>query len=406
MLRVSCLLLASSFLAQLLPIGCPSGGDDSGTALPDRGVIALQATATPTATPGERVALSVRTLSEMADARFSWLQISGQGVRIDDSESTSASFIAPSLQNTQTLRFRVTARNAAGDVGSAEVKTVVTADPNFGSGSGGSGGSGGGQGTSLIARAGADKSAEEESTVTLDGSASIGNGLSYQWRQLRGADVTVNNATSVRATFIAPAFETDGDNSLEFELVVRDSSARIARDRVIVTITQKSGLVTKPRVRFRTSLGDFVMEMEPQRSPNTVANFLQYVDDDFYDNTIVHRVVPGFVIQGGGFTSGLVQKTPRAPIDGEAPNGLSNVRATVAMALSAGNPDSGTSQWFVNLVDNTFLDRQNFTVFARVVEGMNIVDQIATVQTTSRNGFDDVPVTDVIVFDVERLPQE
>lgn len=404
MLRVSCLFLASSFLAQLLPVGCPAGGNNSDDDLPDRGVIALQATATPSANAGDRVSMTVRTVQDSADARFSWLQISGQGVRIDDSETSSASFIAPSLQSTQTLRFRVTARNSAGEVGSAEVKTIVAADPNFGSSSGSGGG--GSQGTSLVARAGADKSAEEESTVTLDGSASVGSGLSFQWRQLRGADVTINNATSMRATFVAPAFESEGDNTLEFELVVRDSSARIARDRVLITITQKTGIVTKPRVRFRTSLGDFVMEMESQRSPNTVANFLQYVDENFYDNTIVHRVVPGFVIQGGGFTSGMVQKTPRAPIDGEAPNGLSNVRATVAMALTAGNPDSGTSQWFVNLVDNTFLDRQNFTVFARVVEGMNVVDQIATVQTTSRNGFDDVPVTEVIVFDVERLPAE
>jgi cyclophilin family peptidyl-prolyl cis-trans isomerase len=143
--------------------------------------------------------------------------------------------------------------------------------------------------------------------------------------------------------------------------------------------------------------------MEGDRSPNTVANFLQYVDDDYYDNTILHRVVAGFVVQGGGFSTGLVQKTPRDPIDSEAPNGLSNIRATVAMALQAGDPNSGTSQFFVNLVDNSFLDDQMFTVFARVVEGMDVVDRIAGVATATRNGFENVPVTDIVVRDAVRL---
>ncbi|MBL8879374.1 MAG: peptidylprolyl isomerase [Phycisphaerales bacterium] len=405
MLRMSLMMLATSLLAQLVPAGCPFSGNNNDTSLPDRGVIGVQASATPTAAARDRVALSAQTTVAAADVSFAWLQVSGPGVRIDDANGASASFAAPSLQTTQTLRFRVTAHNAAGDVGSAEVKTVVTADPNFGVDTGSGNGGSGSQGSSLIARAGADKSAEEESTVTLDGSGSIGGGLTFQWRQLSGTDVTINSAAAARATFTAPAFETGGQNTLEFELVVRDSSARTARDRVLITITAKSGTTTNTRVRFRTSMGDFVMEMETQKSPNTVANFLQYVDDNFYNNTIVHRVVPGFVIQGGGFETGLVQKTPRDPVNGEAPNGLSNVRGTVAMALTAGNPNSGTSQWFVNLVDNTFLDAQKFTVFARVVEGMNIVDQIATVQTTSRNGFDDVPVTDVIVTSVERLPE-
>lgn len=406
MLRMPFLMLAASCLAQLVPAGCPFSGNDNDTTLPDRGVVAVEATIAPTAAVGDRVALSAHALDSSDDVVFAWLQVSGPGVRINDSGAADASFVAPSLQTTQTLRFRVTAHNAAGDVGSDEVKTVVTADPNFGLDSGGGNGGTGNQGSSLIARAGADKSAEEESSVTLDGSGSIGGSLTFQWRQLSGAEVTINSAASARATFTAPAFDAGGENALEFELVVRDASARTARDRVRVTITAKSGTTTNTRVRFRTSMGDFVMEMETQKSPNTVANFLQYVDDNFYDNTIVHRVVPGFVIQGGGFEAGLVQKTPRDPVNGEAPNGLSNVRGTVAMALTAGNPNSGTSQWFVNLVDNTFLDGQKFTVFARVVEGMNIVDQIATVQTTSRNGFDDVPVTDVTVSDVERLPEE
>lgn len=406
MLRMPLFILASSILAQLMPVGCPSGGNNNDTTLPDRGVIELQATATPTAAYGDRVSLSVHTTGSSDGVDFAWLQVSGQGVRIDNASNSAASFEAPSLETTQTLRFRVTAHNEAGDVGSAEVKTVVSADPDFGNhGSSGSGGTGS-QGATVVARAGTDRTAEEDSTVSLDGSASVGNGLSYQWRQLSGADVTINNATSEQATFTAPPFDTGGDNALEFELVVRDSSSRTARDRVIVAVTAKSGTTTDTRVRFHTSMGDFVMEMESQKSPNTVANFLQYVDDGFYNNTIIHRVVPGFVIQGGGFETGMVQKTPRDPVDGEAPNGLSNVRGTVAMALTAGNPDSGTSQWFVNLVDNTFLDNQNFTVFARVVEGMSIVDQITTVQTTSRNGFDDVPVTDVTVITVERLADE
>jgi len=152
-------------------------------------------------------------------------------------------------------------------------------------------------------------------------------------------------------------------------------------------------VVTANRVRLETSLGDIVFELVDD-APVTTANFLQYVRDRFYDGTIFHRVVPGFVVQGGGFLPGMVaQSGLRDPIVNEFSPNRSNVRATVAMAKVGGNPDSATSQFFVNLADNSQnLDNQNggFTVFARVVEGMDVVDAIAAVPLNGEQPVDDV----------------
>jgi cyclophilin family peptidyl-prolyl cis-trans isomerase len=172
---------------------------------------------------------------------------------------------------------------------------------------------------------------------------------------------------------------------------------------------------TNNRVRLRTNLGDIVLEMLVDAAPGTVANFRQYVRDGHYNGVVFHRVVPNFVIQGGAFTSLGVGADPRLteigtrpPIASEANNGFSNVRGTVAMALRGQDADSGTDQFFINLVDNTFLDTgpPPFTVFARVVEGMLVVDRIGGVATGSFNvlttngpsTFEDVPVEDVTVL--------
>jgi cyclophilin family peptidyl-prolyl cis-trans isomerase len=151
-------------------------------------------------------------------------------------------------------------------------------------------------------------------------------------------------------------------------------------------------------VRCATSMGDFTLALFPQEAPGHVANFLTYVDEGFYDGTIIHRVIPGFVIQGGGFEPGLLPKTVKDPIESEAGNGLHNVRGTLSLALSGSPPNrnSGTSQFFINLGDNSPLD-PDFTVFGEVVAGMDVVDAISVVPTESRNGFDDVPVTNVVV---------
>ena len=159
-------------------------------------------------------------------------------------------------------------------------------------------------------------------------------------------------------------------------------------------------------VRFETSHGSFTIELFPKEAPVTVENFLKYVDDGFFDGTIFHRIVPGFVIQGGGFTEDMTQKKTKPPIKNEADNGLKNKRGTLSMART-NDINSATSQFFVNLKDNDFLDhsRGNFgyAVFAKVTEGMDVVDKIAAVETGRKKGFDDVPVEAVTMKSVKRV---
>jgi len=159
-------------------------------------------------------------------------------------------------------------------------------------------------------------------------------------------------------------------------------------------------------IQFETSLGAFTIELFDKDAPKTVANFLAYVDDGFFDGTIFHRIVPGFVIQGGGFTEDMSQKRTKEPIKNEADNGLKNERGTLSMART-NDVNSATSQFFVNLKDNDFLDHQRgnfgYAVLARVVEGMDVIDKIAAVETGRRRGFDDVPVEAVIMKSVQRI---
>ena len=159
-------------------------------------------------------------------------------------------------------------------------------------------------------------------------------------------------------------------------------------------------------IRFETSLGDFTVELFEKDAPLSVANFLSYIDAGFFDGTIFHRIVPGFVIQGGGFTEDMTQKKTQSPVKNEADNGRKNKRGTLSMARTS-DINSATSQFFVNLKDNEFLDhsRGNFgyAVFAQVTEGMDVIDKIAAVETGRKRGFDDVPVEAVIMKSVRRL---
>jgi cyclophilin family peptidyl-prolyl cis-trans isomerase len=143
-------------------------------------------------------------------------------------------------------------------------------------------------------------------------------------------------------------------------------------------------------VTLETSLGRIVLELDAQAAPVTVANFVQYVKDGFYDETVFHRVIAGFMIQGGGYAGGLQQKPTRSAIAIESNNGLHNLRGTIAMART-NNPNSATSQFFINLVDNNSLDygkgNEGYTVFGRVAEGMDIVDKIAQLPTSPRRVF-------------------
>ena len=158
-------------------------------------------------------------------------------------------------------------------------------------------------------------------------------------------------------------------------------------------------------IRFETSLGDFTVELFEKDAPLSVANFLSYIDAEFFDGTIFHRIVPGFVIQGGGFTEDMTQKKTQSPVKNEADHGLKNKRGTLSMARTS-DINSATSQFFVNLKDNEFLDhsRGNFgyAVFAQVTEGMDVIDKIAAVETGRKRGFDDVPVEAVIMKSVRR----
>ena len=157
-----------------------------------------------------------------------------------------------------------------------------------------------------------------------------------------------------------------------------------------------------PRVTLTTSKGDIVVELNSDKAPQTVKNFLTYVNEGFFDGTIFHRVIPGFMIQGGGFTADMNQKETHAPVKNEAENGLSNSRGTLAMARTS-DPHSATAQFFINLKDNTFLDRSQsqdgwgYTVFGKVVSGMETVDAIAGVATGVKSGMRDVPTQTVSI---------
>ncbi len=158
---------------------------------------------------------------------------------------------------------------------------------------------------------------------------------------------------------------------------------------------------TNPRVKLATSLGDIVIELDAAKAPKTVENFLQYVNDKHYDGTVFHRVIDGFMIQGGGFTPDMVQKATRTPIPLEARNGLKNDRGTIAMARTS-NPNSATAQFFINVVDNANLnapapDGHGYAVFGKVVAGMDVVDKIRTVPTTNRGMFQNVPAAPITI---------
>ena len=156
-----------------------------------------------------------------------------------------------------------------------------------------------------------------------------------------------------------------------------------------------------PRVEMETSKGKFVIELYPEKAPDTVKNFLNYVDTKFYDGTIFHRVIPKFMIQGGGFTADMKQKSAGAPVKNEADNGLKNDRGTIAMART-NDPHSATAQFFINTINNDFLNHKSktqqgwgYVVFGKVVAGMDVVDAISSVKTVTRGSFRDVPAENI-----------
>ena len=171
--------------------------------------------------------------------------------------------------------------------------------------------------------------------------------------------------------------------------------------------TEKSMSTAQPKVKLITTLGEITIQLNTEKAPISSANFLAYVKAGFYDGTIFHRVIPGFMAQGGGFDTSFKQKSVHDPIKNEADNGLLNNRCTVAMART-NDPDSATAQFFINYKDNDFLNHRSknasgwgYAVFAEVIEGMDVVDAMATQPTGNRGGHQDVPKTDIVVEKAE-----
>ena len=171
---------------------------------------------------------------------------------------------------------------------------------------------------------------------------------------------------------------------------------------LLATLIAVASPAMAQKVRLATSAGDIVIELDAEKAPKSVDNFVQYVKAGHYDGTVFHRVIQSFMIQGGGMLPDLSEKPTRAPIPLESGNGLNNVRGTVAMARTA-VPNSATSQFFINLVDNAFLDKANsrdgngYAVFGKVVEGMDVVDKIKAVPVKNAGPFQNVPATPVII---------
>ena len=179
---------------------------------------------------------------------------------------------------------------------------------------------------------------------------------------------------------------------------------------VAVLFSSQSHAADNPSVKIQTNHGDIILELYPDKAPKTVANFLQYAEDNFYTNTIFHRVIDGFMIQGGGFSPRFERKETRTPVINEADNGLKNLRGTIAMARTA-EPHSATAQFFINVADNSFLDFTNktprgwgYTVFGKVTKGMEVVDTIRQLPTGPGGPFArDVPQSSAIILGVTYL---
>nr|WP_315465863.1 peptidylprolyl isomerase [uncultured Rhodoferax sp.] len=162
------------------------------------------------------------------------------------------------------------------------------------------------------------------------------------------------------------------------------------------------------KVFFQTSVGNFAVELYPEKAPKTVENFVQYVKDKHYNGTIFHRVIPNFMVQGGGFTTSMQQKATRAPVPLEANNKLKNDRGTIAMARTS-DPNSATAQFFINVVDNQNLnaprpDGYGYTVFGKVIQGMDTIDKIRNVPTSGAGMYQDVPQTPIVIHSATLAP--
>ena len=352
------------------------------------GALAVEVDGPDSAEVNQPFEITATTTNGMGDLTFSWSVTDGEALLTNDKEPIVS--VQPTAEGRLAVTVEVT--DAATDQ-SAAAEFVITVDAAI---------------NPLTVRpAGPDilRTGEPGAlSVEIDGEDSLSD-IVHRWLVVSG-DATLDDESSATPNLISSNGETV---QVRVTVTATDESGGRsgAADLFVVTFEED-----RPEVVFTIpEFGEFVFELRPDVSPKTTANFLRYVDDRFYDGIAIHRVVEDFVVQAGGFTvddeGELEPVEPRDPVEGEAPNGLSNIRGTVAMALSGGNPDSGTSQWFVNLVDNTAdgdvdLDIQNFTVFASVSEGMDVIDDIAQVEVETRSGLENVPVDDIIIESARR----
>jgi peptidyl-prolyl cis-trans isomerase A (cyclophilin A) len=222
----------------------------------------------------------------------------------------------------------------------------------------------------------------------------------------------LNQGITFSATLCGPLTQTQSPSPLyqAYTCTTTGSGQMVftAKDASGNVLLTKNYTIPDPQVTMVTNLGTVVYDLNPNAAPNTVNNFLQYVNSGYYNNLIFHRVIPGFVVQAGGFTSGMNAVTPtHPPIPLETPNSLSNTMGTLAMARTT-DPNSATSQFFVNLVDNSAsLDYQSsanpgYAVFGSVSSGMEVINQIAAVPTTTVGSYSNVPVSDVTITSMKR----
>jgi peptidyl-prolyl cis-trans isomerase A (cyclophilin A) len=189
--------------------------------------------------------------------------------------------------------------------------------------------------------------------------------------------------------------------------VKRSTFLHVAFLSVLGILFTGAAQAADPEVVIKTSLGSITVQLDPEHSPKTVANFLHYVDKKAYDGTIFHRVIPGFMVQGGGFKPDMTEISYDAPVVNEAvSSGLKNLRGTISMARTS-DPDSATAQFFLNLVDNAMLDPNDqnpagYAVFGKIVGGLDVIDKIAQIPTTTVNGMGDVPTTTVMIESIRR----
>jgi cyclophilin family peptidyl-prolyl cis-trans isomerase len=396
----------------LIISGCvpPIPPADNGN-FPDRTPLTANITASDTnVVAGQRVSLEdADRLADDGTVAHSWSQTSGPGVKLQNANTREASFGAPSSPVDAIMTFVMSVSNSTGGFGSAEIALRVAADEDYVDPDGPADGSSGGEtdDEEPVADAGQDQTVREFATVMLNGESSTGRSIVFSWTSLDAA-ITITEPNSPTPSFTAPAFAEDGVNSYTFELRVTDDQGQFSTDQVIVTVLRSDDSQDFPEVLLETSLGNMRVRLNRVAAPVTVANFLSYADSEFYDGLIFHRVISGFVIQGGGYFPGLTEKPPNDPIVLETSDALLNERGTIAMARTS-DPDSATSQFYFNLVDNPDLDpnasSEGYAVFGEITEGLEVMDAIGAVSTQMQNGFNDVPVNDILIIRIRRVEQ-